>query len=419
MMDNIHADIERAKLLLERGRMNEALQAAKQVLQGDPNNTDALTILAQCHLGNKDYEEAISIIQTTLSIEPNNDFLFYLLAFTYYQKDEYFAGHQQITEAIRINPYYSGYYGLQANIYLAEKEYEEALRSADEGLAIDPEDVTCLNARSRALSKLRRTSEAIETMENTLEQDPENEATHVTVGWNYLERGEHKKANEHFRQALRLSPDNEAARIGLKESLKANFLPYKLVFQFGLWMAEKSKNFRWFFLIGIYVIIRLINSVAKENEALRPFLFPIVVIYGLFVFFTWIATPIANFFLLFHKEGKYAITKFEGMISVTVLLLLCTGISLAAYVYYSGAGTDGALFYNSLILATMAIPVAQLELPERGDKWEAKTWYPLALLGSGTLSIIFSFFFSEVAFLFAALYAIGLLIFTWVANSWE
>ena len=38
-------------------------------------------------------------------------------------------------------------------------------------------------------------------------KEPDNEFTHATVGWNIFEKGNHKKANQHFREALRINPN--------------------------------------------------------------------------------------------------------------------------------------------------------------------------------------------------------------------
>lgn len=411
--------LERANLLLEQGRYKDAEKHIKQVLEQEPENDYALSILSRCYLNNGQYDQGIEAIQQAIAIDPEESFYFYLLGFGHYHKDLPEAAITHVRKAIELYPYNSDYFGLLASIYLDEKNYEQALESANEGLAIDPENISCLNIRSRSLNKLKRTEEAIDTMEDSLAKDPDNEYTHVTVGWNYLEKGNNKKANLHFREALRIDPNNEAARIGLKESLKSNFLPYKLVFQFSLWMSEKSKNFRWIFFIGIYVIIRLFSTVAKNNQALKPFLLPVVVLYFLFIFFTWIANPVANFSLLFHKDGKYSLTKGESVIGISVVTTLVTGILLACYAYYFFVTPPEVILYPAIILATMAIPLGQLELPLDMKSASAKVWYPIALVTTGLLAIATVFVSREVAVFFTVLYGIGLLIFTWVATYWD
>ena len=418
-MNNLESHIERANLLLEQGRYKDAEKYIRQVLEKEPENDYALSMLSRCYLNSGQYDKGIEVIQQAIAFDPEQSYYYYLLGFGYYQQDLHLPAIDHVRKAITINPYNSEYFGLLGSIYLDEKDYSEALQAANDGLAIDAENITCLNIRSRALNKLKRTAEAIDTMQDSLSKDPDNELTHVTVGWNYFEKGNHKKANHHFREALRINPNYGSARIGLKESLKSDFLPYKLVVRFSLWMSEKSKNFQWAFFIGMYVLIRIMSKVADNYEALNPFLLPVIILYFIFIFFTWIANPIANFFLLFHRDGKYSLTKGESITGVEVIACLASGILLACYGWYFFDKAPDNIIFPAIILATMAIPIAQLELPPDFKQATARIWYPLGLIITGVLAIPSFFFFTDLAYFLAVIYGVSLLIFTWVANSWE
>jgi tetratricopeptide (TPR) repeat protein len=418
-MADIDALIERATLLLEQNRYQAAEQEIKKVLEIDPQHDFALSVLARCYMNSGQHDKGIEVINKAIAIEPNESFYFYLLGFGYYQKNQFLPAKDSLIKAVELDPYHAEYFGLLSHIFLDEKMYKEALDRADEGLELDPENVTCLNARSRALSKLKRTDEATESMGDTLSKDPDNKYSHATVGWNYFENGNHKKAEHHFREALRIDPNFESARIGLKESLKSHFTPYKLVVQFSLWMSEKGKNFQWIFFIGIYVIFRIVRSVAASNEKLKPFLLPLIVFYFVFIFFTWIANPLANFFLLFHKDGKYSVTKSESAIGITTVTLLVSGIALACYAYYFFPAPPDEIIYPAIVLATMSIPVSKLDLPINIRSGSIKVWYPLGLLIAGIISVLAFLINPEMAFILAIIYAVALLIFTWVANAWD
>ena len=410
--------LERANLLLEQGRYKDAEKQVKQVLEQDPNNDHALAILARCYMNDGHHDKGIETINKAISIEPNESFYFYLLGFGYYQKNMYVPAKDNLAKAIRLNPYSPEFFGLLAFIFLDEKNYNEALEKANEGLELDPENITCLNARSRALSKLKRTAEAEETISDSLSNDPDNIYTHTTVGWNYFERGNHKKAEHHFREALRIDPNFDSARLGLKESLKSHFTPYKLIVQFSLWMSEKGKNFQWIFIIGLYIIFRVLRNVAETNQQLRPFILPLIVFYFVFVFFSWIANPIANFFLLFHKDGKHSLTKGESILSVTTILLLVSGVSLASYAYYGFTQPPEQFLYPGIILASLPIPLSKLELPLIFKTKSLKFWYPFLLVVTGTVAIPIIFLVPETGSALAIIYGLGLIAFTWIANGW-
>ena len=418
-MNDINALLERANLLLDQGRNKDAEKQVMQVLDLEPNNDRALSILARCYLNNDEVDKGIGIINKAIAIEPNESFYFYLLGFGYFQKEMYLPAKDNLSKAIQLDPYNPEYFGILSFIFLNEKKYEDALENANAGLELDPENITCLNARARALNKLKRTDEAVDTIGDSLSKDPDNKFTHATMGWNYFERGEQKKAAKHFREALRNDPNYDSARIGLKESLKSNFTPYKLVLQFSMWMSEKGKNFQWIFFISLYVVFRILRGVASANSGLRPFLLPLFVLYFGFIFFTWIANPIANFFLLFHKDGKYSLTKSEKIIGISTVTLLLSGISLGSYAFYSFDESPLYLLYPAIILLTMSIPVGKIEIPLELKPFSIRVWYPLGLVITGILAMGVIFLNSEIGTFLMVLYVVGLLIFTWVANSWE
>ncbi len=51
-----------------------------------------------------------------------------------------------------------------------------------------------------------------QTLGSALANDPENALTHANQGWALLHRGDHERALEHFREALRIDPELEWAR---------------------------------------------------------------------------------------------------------------------------------------------------------------------------------------------------------------
>src|SRR5215203_5329979 len=208
-MINIEVLLERAKVLLEQGRNKDAQQQLQQALQNDPQNDFALSLMGRCLYNQKKYDEGMNFIKQAINIRADEDYYFYLLAFGHYYKDQNLVAQRMLDKAIQLNPYVADYFGLSALIFIEEVELKNALKKANEGLQIDPENITCLNARATALNKLKQTDAAVETMRTALEQNPENEFTHTTIGWNFLEKGRHREAAGHFREALRLHPNLE------------------------------------------------------------------------------------------------------------------------------------------------------------------------------------------------------------------
>jgi tetratricopeptide (TPR) repeat protein len=410
--------LERASLLLAQGRSKDAEHFIRQVLENNPEDDHALSLLTRAFYGQKKTDEGIETILRAIRVEPEKSYYFYLLAFCYYQKHIRFAAIENLHTAIKLNPFNAEYSGLLAFIFIEEKDYEQALSKADEGLSADPENSTCLNARARALNKLKRTSEAVETIENSLSKEPDNEMTHATMGWNYLEIGQHKKANRHFREALRINPDYGSARIGLKESLKSNFLPYKWIMLFGLWLSEKGKNFQWGFTVALLIIINILRSIATENSATRIFIVPVIALYFIFVAFSWIANPVANFFLLFHRDGRYSVTKNERIVSIAVVTAMGMGFSLIISSFLTTGNQSETLLFSGIVGATLVIPFGLMQFPIDFKSRSLRTWYPPGLVATGLLSILLLWVNNEAGTFFVLVYIVALFIFQWVANAW-
>src|SRR5215216_3252796 len=260
-MIDVNTLLERADLLLEQGRYKDAEGYIKQVLGQEPENDEALALLARSYINSGRTDEGIETINRAIAIEPNNSFYFYLLAFGYYRKDLNFAAITNLNKAIELNPYYAEYFGLLSLIHIEERDFELALDKANEGLALNPKNITCLNARATALNKLKRTEAAIETMQDALSEDPDNEHTHTTIGWNLLEKGKHKEASKHFMEALRIDPNYVNAKLGLKEALKSKILPYKLMLQYGFWINNQGKRLQKAMPFIIYAVFRVLLAI--------------------------------------------------------------------------------------------------------------------------------------------------------------
>lgn len=408
--------LERARLLLEQGRTNDAIKDVKQFLQKDPENDEALSLYARCLYEKNEITEGIEMMRQAIRMDPENSFYFYLLAFGYYKKDEHGAALDNLNNAISLNPYNPEYHGLSAFIQLEEKNFKLALEKADEGLALDPENITCLNARSTALNKLKRTDDAIETMQDALAQDPDNEFTHATVGWNFLEKGKHKEAAKHFREALRINPDLRNARAGLKEALKSKIPPYRWLLQYSFWVNNKGKKARWVVPIALYIAVRALSGALGSNESTAFAGTILVALYLVFVVTSWIINPLANFFLLFHRDGKYALDLTERWTAITVVTSLVLGC--IAFVPTLSMSTKDEFYptlsMTAVIFWLMALPLGDIHYPLSLKNTGTANKAAVILVSTGLLTILLAFIYFPAAIITGAVFLIGFILNNWL-----
>lgn len=409
--------LERAKVLLEQGRNNDAIQQLQQVLQQEPRNDYALSLMGRCLYNEKKYKEGMDFVKQAINVRPDEDYFFYLLAFGHYYLDQNLVAQRMLNKAMELNPYMADYFGLSALIHIEEIELKNALTRANEGLAIDPENITCLNARSTALNKLKQTDAAVKTMRTALEQNPENEYTHTTIGWNFLEKGRHKDAASHFREALRIHPNLEAAQSGLKQALKSRIPPYRWLLQYSFWISNKGKNMQWILPVALFVIVRIVITAFGKQNSFPSAVVVVMAIYLLFVISSWVINPIANFTLLFNRDGKYALTNSERWSAITSVSALLVGISLLILTYIlvspEGTSSSSSVFIPGMVFFSLALPLSNMQFPITFQPKKPSTYVSLILVILGLLSVLMFYIDKEGASFFLIIYFILFIGYNW------
>ncbi len=404
--------IQRARLLLQQGRVRDAEKEIGFALRDNPDDAEALLLLAECKIDGRQYDEAIRLLRNCITLEPDYHRVYYLLAFCYYRMSNRSEATAYLKKAISLYPYASAYYGLYAYLLLDMHSFGEALAKANEGLAIYAEDLTCLNARTQALFRLKNHEEAYETIKEALSINPEDDFTHTNVGWHFLERGKHKTARQHFREALRINPLNTRARQGYKESLKAKLLPYKWMLMFSLWLSAKSKKARWVTVIAIWASVRLLTSLSNAAGA-SIVAYLLIGLYLLFVIFSWVGASMANIVLLFSNEGKYVLSKTEIQVAGAVAGLLILAACAALFGGYLPTVSEDNQYVAALAFLTLVLPVSRFEYLHAVRRKKLVFIYSAALIAIGCISAVGLLAGFTSMLVLISIYFIGLALYTW------
>ena len=285
-MNSIEPIFQRGVLLYQQNRYELAEAEFKQALAAEPHHSLTHAFLALCLAERKQFKEATDEAKLAVHYEPDSDFAHYALGKVFYDRDHFPEALHHINEAVRLDSSNPQNFALLAAIQFDQRRWKESLDAAERGLQLDAEHVGCTNLRAMALVKLGRKHEAGTTIDAALARNPDNSVTHANQGWTLLESGDHKKALEHFREALRLDPESEWARQGIIESLKAKHLIYSLMLRYFLWMSKLSQKAQWGIILGAYFGNRILSGVSKSNPELAPWILPIKILYLVFAILT-------------------------------------------------------------------------------------------------------------------------------------
>lgn len=304
----MNANLERGLLLYQQSRYELAEDQLRQALAADPHDAHAHALLALCLNARERFKEATEAARQAIHLAPDFSFAHYAHARVLHDRNHFPEARAAIEEAIRLDSTDADYFSLLAAVHFDEKRWQDAANTAEQGLQFDPEHVGCTNLRAMAMVKLGRKAEAGATIDAALAKNPDNAVTHANQGWTLLERGDPKKALEHFREALRLDPENEWARHGIVEALKARNLLYALMLRYFLWMSKLSHNAQWGIIIGGYIGNRILGGMARSNPEFAPWILPLRVLYVTFAVLTWTAYPMFNLMLRLNRFGRLALT---------------------------------------------------------------------------------------------------------------
>jgi len=360
------ARLQRASLLFDQARYEQAEQELGAVLAEDPDDGRALGLMSLCRLRREKLDDAEQLARRAVAADPDGVWGYRVLGLVLLERNDLDGALDMAQQAIDRAPWDGQGFVLRSQVLCQRKQWQPALEAADAALELDPEDLAARNFRVMALKGLGRKEAAVDELTDTLRVAPENALSHANLAWTYLQRGQLDLADRHFREALRLDPELEWAQIGVLETLKARVPVYRWILSYFLWMQEKTAGAQWMIVLGAYFGFRFVRTQA-DNPNLRFLVIPLTAAYVGFCVLTWFATPIANALLLLHPLGRLALPTNAKRQSLVVCGLLIAALGLAI----GAAAVAPALFAPAISLAALALAVS---LAFQFDKAQPRRW---------------------------------------------
>lgn len=406
--------LDRASLLLEQERYELAERELRRLIAEQPDEASAHALLGLCLSEQKKHKAAAESAQRAVHLDPVYPYAHYALAYVYHNAERLHEAETTIGEAIRLDPEEADYYALLSSVKMQRRRWREALEAAERGLYFEPEHVGCINLRAMALNQLGLRDDAAVAVEGALSVEPENALTHANRGWQEVHRGRYDRAMEHFREALRIDAQQDWAREGVAEVLKARNPVYRVMLRYFLWSSRLSGRASWLFIIGFLVLSRVLREGIRTRPELAPLLWPLYGLYLAFVLMTWIARPLFDLLLRLDPVGRVALTRQQIAASNAVGVALLLG--LASLVVGLLTGTESFYLFAAACLM-MTIPLAGAFGADTPRTRKVLPRYAAALGALAVFAFALSFYNFNAATPFAALFVLGFFIYGWLANA--
>lgn len=405
--------LARALLLYQQSRYDLAEQEIRRVLDQSPNDPGAHALLALCLAQQEKFDAAQQEAEQAIALAPAWAYPHSCLASVLEDRRRYSQAEAAAREAIRLEPANANYRGRLASTLFHQEKWQECYDAAVEGLALDPENDACNHLRTMALTKLGRQDDAIASVDAVLERNPNDAFAHANKGWALLHEGKPREALEHFREALRIDPTLEYAQAGIVESLKARNPVYRWILAYFLWMSRLSDRARWGVILAGYFGAKFLSALSRKSPELSPWIFPLIVIYFLFVLLTWFAVPFFNLLLRFNKYGWYALNREQRASSNW--FGLCIAVAIIAGIAYFVWDTPTALVTAGVAVG-LALPLVTRYSCDIGWPRNAMNAFTAAMAVTGAAAITFSVLDHQLATAAIGIFALGFIATPWLAN---
>jgi tetratricopeptide (TPR) repeat protein len=380
---------QKAFQLMQQSRFDLAEEQFRRHLAEEPDDYYVHAMLGLCLSNQEKYSAAVEAADTAIHLEPEAPIGHYALALALTNSNQLKKARLATREALRLDPEDSDFYSLLSLVHYKSDRWQDSLEAAEKGLSFDPGHQDCQNHRAMALVKLGRREEAHASIQEALRDKPENATTHANLGWTLLHSGDHQKALEHFREALRLEPEMEWARRGMLEALKARYWVYRIMLRFFFWISTLPGTVQFGLIAGIFVGGRLLRNVRESHPELDPVLIPLIILYFLFIYLTWISQPLFNLLLRLNKFGRFALNRTETIASNWIGGLLATALLSVIATFATG-------YFPVILIAPycviMTIPVSSVfnHIGQPGSAVRIGSCLALAALGAAAVATGFA-----------------------------
>jgi Flp pilus assembly protein TadD len=217
--------LEGALRLQKCGRLSEAEQIYRQILDVDPRHADCLHLLGMIAFEYGHLEDAGELIRAAISIHPNGASYHSNLANVLQAQGQLEEAAVEYRIGLAINPNLAAIHINLGNVLQAQGALDDAVLSYQRALDLDPENAEAWYNLGNARQGQGRLPNAAECYGRAVGINPNHGKAHHNLGRTLGDLGRQDEAFTQFQRAFRLDPDNAeiAFNLALAELLRGDF----------------------------------------------------------------------------------------------------------------------------------------------------------------------------------------------------
>jgi Tfp pilus assembly protein PilF len=298
VLTDFRAEFEKAEHAIQVGRSEAALQIIKGILSADPEDSFAYFMLARAQLLKENVEAAMEALEASIRLNPEYPSAHALYGYLLGTKHDLTGAYRALQIALELNPFHQRALNWYAKLLLNEEQQpHRAKEFAERALRVGPEEPDHHVLMGNIFERLQMYPEAESAFREALRLEPEDADALNDYGVFLMNaKKQPKEAFTYFRESLRLDPTSECARENFLISLQAKSKFFGLFWRYSCMMDRLGRR-RLYFILGIWLLMRVLILLARHAPFLMPVLLPLVLLYILFCIYTWAAKPLFNFMI--------------------------------------------------------------------------------------------------------------------------
>jgi tetratricopeptide (TPR) repeat protein len=319
------SELSHGLLLQDQGRLEEAEACFYSVLAREPDNDFVYGRLALCQMSQPGKKRrALDTIGEAIRLRADEPFYHSVKAIILADLHRGKEAFRAANEAVRLNPEDTFALSAKANACCAMDRWAEAEEWSRQALALDGDNAMAANILAHTLRLQGKRQLNAEAVERLLAADPEDSFAHVNAGWSALQAKDQPRAEQHFREALRLDPESDMAREGLLESFRARSWFYRAYLSYCFFMQRYTEGKQWMIFLGAFFVYQVSR---KYLESLNPVYSGVLVAVWLgLVLWVWLAPGIGNFLILLDRSARLALKPAERHQGIAVGGVFAVGV---------------------------------------------------------------------------------------------
>lgn len=214
---SIAGALDRAEMLCDLRRFDEAESRARQAVAADPANARALCVLSRACLGRDAYVEALEAAQRAIAVAPEDDWGYRLASLALTSLDRDAEARIAALEGVRFAPFAWQSHARLAAAAVGCSNTTEARQAASRAVELAPNEPEAWHAVAAAAAAAKRWDDAVAALRRALALDPTDSIAHemlasIDLRRNALAPRRLAAAVGNYAHALRLDPRSHETR---------------------------------------------------------------------------------------------------------------------------------------------------------------------------------------------------------------